>query len=555
MRKSLLLAMTASGIFAASTPNAGNILQEMGTPHTPQTKKSIPSFKEKKQIPSSIEKSSIKIMVTKFVITGNTVFSTEVLHALVAKYEGKKLTFEEIEAATNSITEYYRKNRYFVAHAYVPAQEVDNGVITIKVQEGKYGMINIENSSHVKDSVLQAYAQKMKEKDVISLDDIDTEMLLINDLGGARIVSASVFASKKEGTSDFNIVVQPTQQVQAYAMADNYGSIYTGEYRLGAGVYVNSVSGRGDILNISTLHSISGGIRNGQISYSTPLGSSGVKANIFGSITTYKIQGNEYASLEAYGQAGVIGGELTYPLVRTQKHSLYLQAGVKTTHMFDHLNSEWSNKHVDDYTFSIHDIKESTLFNKSANRDVFFQVTRGNVVLDNDTAIINDALLNSKGYFTKYELSLNETLSLTQTAFLKFRMNAQQSDHKNLDSSEEISVGGVNGVRAYGSSELSGDRGILISVEADGRLPDILGAHHQAGIFYDGAKVWQNSVQYSSLSNDDRQLSAVGLNYTLSYKLLNLKASYAHGFGVNQDAQTNPTYNNNRFYIQLLAQF
>lgn len=555
MKKSLLLAITVSGVFGATIPNAGNVLQEMQAPKAPEVKKTIPKLDQKQQAPLAPTQSNVKILVEKFTITGNTVFSTETLHALVAKYEGKKLSLAQIEEAARIITEYYRKNSYFVAHAYVPAQEVDKGVITIKVQEGKYGTVDIENSSLVKDSVLEAYAQNLKDKSVISLNDLDRQMLLINDLGGARIVKASIFAGKTEGSSDFNMEIEPTNRIEAYALADNYGSIYTGEYRFGGGITVNSISGYGDILNISTIHSTSGGLRNGQLSYTLALGSSGLKADILGSITKYQIQGDEYASLDAHGQAGVIGGGFTYPIIRTQTHSTYVRVGAKTTHMNDSLNGSRSKKHVDDYTISLHDIKEGTLFGKKFSSEFFIQATRGKVVMDNDNAVTNDALIHSKGYFTKYELSLKETLYPTQESMIKMNINAQQSYHKNLDSSEEISVGGANGVRAYSSSELSGDRGVLLTLEADHNLPSIFQITHQAGIFLDTAKVWQNSVQYTGLSNDDRQLSDIGVSYILSYKDLNLKTSYAHGFGVDEKSQTDSTYHNDRFYIQLFAQF
>lgn len=554
MKTSLLLALAISGLYGASIPNAGNILQEMQTPKAPEVKKTIPKLDQKQQAPLGPTQSNVKILVEKFAITGNTVIGTETLHALVAKFEGKKLTLAEIEEAARIITEYYRKNSYFVAHAYVPAQEVDKGVITIKVQEGKYGTVNIENSSLVKDSVLEAYAKNLKEKSVISLSDLDKEMLLISDLGGARIVKTSIFAGKIEGSSDFNIVIEPANRIEAYALADNYGSIFTGEYRFGGGITVNSISGYGDILNISTMHSTSGGLRNGQISYALALGSSGLKADLLGSITKYQIQGDKYVSLDAHGQAGVIGGGLTYPITHTQTHSTYLRMGAKTTYMSDSLNGSWSNKHVDKYTLSLQDVKESSLFGKKFNWEFFIQATRGNVVLDNNNAVINDIILNSKGYFTKYELFLKETLYPTQESIIKMHINAQQSYHKNLDSSEELSVGGANGLKAYGLSELSGDKGVLLTLEADHKLPNIFQIAHQAGIFFDTAKVWQNSMQYSGLSNDERQLNDIGLSYILSYKDLNLKISYAHGFGVNEKSQTDPTYKNNRFYIQLFAQ-
>jgi hemolysin activation/secretion protein len=47
------------------------------------------------------------------------------------------------------ITVHYRRNGYFVAQAYLPEQDIKNGVVTIAVIEGRYGQVTLNNQAPV----------------------------------------------------------------------------------------------------------------------------------------------------------------------------------------------------------------------------------------------------------------------------------------------------------------------------------------------------------------------------------------------------------------------
>ncbi|MDV7396810.1 POTRA domain-containing protein, partial [Arthrospira platensis SPKY1] len=96
----------------------------------------------------------------------------------------------ELEALATLITRNYRANGYFVARAYIPQQEVVDGIITIRVVEGNYGQFHLTNESLVKDSIVQAMLDDVKGYDIVSLDTLERAMLIINDTPGVQVVRA-----------------------------------------------------------------------------------------------------------------------------------------------------------------------------------------------------------------------------------------------------------------------------------------------------------------------------------------------------------------------------
>ena len=70
----------------------------------------------------------------------------------------------------------------------------------------------------------------------------------------------------------------------------------------------------------------------------------------------------------------------------------------------------------------------------------------------------------TEGSFTKAVLNLDLRHEISDRWNISLKAQAQKAG-TNLDSSEEIYLGGANGVRAYPQGEASGDNGVLGSLE------------------------------------------------------------------------------------------
>ena len=114
--------------------------------------------------------------------------------------------------------------------------------------------------------------------------------------------------------------------------------------------------------------------------------------------------------------------------------------------------------------------------------------------------------------------------------------------NRNLDSSEKFYLGGINGVRAYPTSEGSGSEGYLFKVELYKFLP----YNFNASIFWDKGHVKQYYL--SKLSPESTFVPVGPPNYSLEgygaslawsgpYQST-LKATYSHRVGQNPNPST-----------------
>ena len=66
---------------------------------------------------------------------------------------GRELSLADLDQAAARVTKFYRQSGYPVARAYVPAQEIKDGVVEIAVLEGRFGKLDLHNNSRLSDSL------------------------------------------------------------------------------------------------------------------------------------------------------------------------------------------------------------------------------------------------------------------------------------------------------------------------------------------------------------------------------------------------------------------
>jgi hemolysin activation/secretion protein len=142
-----------------------------------------------------------------------------------------QLSLGDLRGMVSRITGHYRSAGYFLAQAYLPAQDIKDGVVTIAVIEGQYGKVAIAP--------------------------LESRLLLLSDIPGVNVTSTLV-PSASVGASDLVVDVAPGRRVTGSIDSDNAGNRYTGEYRVGATVNLNNSAGRGDVATLRVLTSGSG---------------------------------------------------------------------------------------------------------------------------------------------------------------------------------------------------------------------------------------------------------------------------------------------------------
>jgi hemolysin activation/secretion protein len=525
------LALTAGFVHAQTPPTIGDALRQTTPPVAPAKPAiALPQVgnDQKIEAPMSTLPGGPTVMVKQIEVVGNRVIDTATLIALVADGAGKTLSLPELEALAQRITKHYRANGYFVARAYIPAQEVASGNIKMRVVEGNYGQFHLKNQSLVRDDIVQCMLDDVKGADIVSLDTLERAMLIINDTPGVKVTRADVMPGARVGTSDFAVDTQATAAYNGYVLLDNYGSVYTGKSRLSANLDINSLTGRGDKLSLSGLTTDTGGMLNGRLGYGKPLAPNGLRGEVSLAQTDYKL-GDSYQSLDAKGTAQVMDATVTYPVRRIRAQTIEVSGNVAYKDLLDEVDSTSTRtpKTASTLTAGLLVRDESNAFGFDGLTRFTFNVTAGELKINDATALTTDAAgANTNGSFSKANLSLSRVSLLPYAFSLTASLSAQQSlSGKNLDGSERMAVSGSGAVMAYPSGELIGSNATLVHVDLARPLP-AWGKLQSSWLVF--ANWGQASAANPMATDKTREISDVGIGWSASYSNAIIKAHLAH---------------------------
>lgn len=545
-----LLALSPS-LFAQQPPSAGSQIQQI--PPAPVPQKAAPTIRiQPSSAPATPASDAAKIVVSSLQVTGAQTYSEAELVALTGFSPGSELTLADLRSMALKITEHYRSKGYFVAQAYLPAQEIRNGAVIVVVVEGQYGKIAVRNQSNLSDTLVQRQLDGLNTGDTIAIAPLESRLLLLSDIPGVNVTS-TLTPGASVGASDLIVDITPGQRVTGSIDADNGGNRYTGEYRLGATVNLNNAAGLGDVASLRVLTS-GAGLNYARGSYQVQLGKA--TAGVAYSWLGYEL-GKEFSSLQANGTAKIASVYGSYPLIRSRNTNLYALLA------FDHKTLQ---DRVDT-TSSIVDRKAQVLMAtlRGDHRDSLgrggltsyaLTGTAGNIDIQTPSMRAFDAATaQSNGHFTKLGFSAMRLQSVTDSVSLYAGINGQIGS-KNLDSSEKMQLGGMNGVRAYPEGEAYADQGYLLTLEARMQLPKLSeqmpGQLELVG-FIDTGSVTLNKNPWT-IGDNRRTLSGagIGLNWS-AYNNFVVRTSYARKIG--SGSATSAPDKSGRFWIQAVKYF
>jgi len=484
-----------------------------------------PAAAEAKPAPAPTVRTGVAVLVKGFKITGNTVYPEAELAALIADNIGKELSFEDLSQVPAKISAHYRSQGYFLAQAYLPAQDVKNGVVEIAVLEGRVGEVklNMGKDARLRESVARGILSAIKPGDLIEEENLERSLLLLNDLPGVTVKS-TLQPGVRVGEADVVADVTTGALFSGTVELDNWGNRFTSENRIAASLNVNNPSGFGDLLTLRALAPIKTGSRPGElnvgrISYLLPVGSYGTKVGVGYSLLDYKL-GKDFEPLGAEGDGEISSLFALHPIVRTRNFNVFVILGVDAKNLEDRTTTPASvdAKRVDLTKLTLSSDFRDGVFGGGLNT---LSLTYGSGKADLKTAgikALDQSVLGRKtdGSFKKFNYEFQRLQYLKENLSLLVALNGQMAS-KNLVSAEKFSVGGPTGVRAYPTGEGGGDEGSVVSAELRWNVPQIewLPADVLLSGFVDQGHTQANKITLSTDTNNRRRLTGYGLGLNI----------------------------------------
>ncbi|MET3131160.1 hemolysin activation/secretion protein [Oxalobacteraceae bacterium GrIS 1.11] len=533
----LALLTLSQAAFAVDPPGAGSQIQQI--PVAPQPKKTFPEIRVQRGAvaPVAVD-DDVKIVVQRLDITAATTFPADALRAVTGFVPGAQLTLSELRVMAAKVADFYHAQGYFLAQAFLPAQDIKDGGVTISVLEGQYGKVSLRNQSRVADGLAQRVLDGLNSGDTIATAPLERRLLLLSDMPGVEVKSTLV-PGASIGSSDLIVDVTPGQRVSGSVDVDNQGNRYTGTRRIGATLNVNEVAGYGDAATLRVFTSAEG-LNYARAAYQGQLGLT--RLGLAYTAMDYRL-GQEFAALQASGTAKIDSVYGSYPLIRSRGNSLYAQINYDAKSFRDKsdVSGSVTDKDADVWMINVNGDHRDE-FGGGGVSNYSFTWTTGKIDIATAVALeIDQSTARSNGSFNKFSLSAARLQALTDNTSLYGSLSAQTAT-KNLDISEKMGLGGVGGVRAYPGGEGYADQGYVLNLEARRNLPsfgDALPGQLQLIAFVDTGTVNLSKNAWAPGANR-KTLSGAGLGLTWAgANGLGLKIYYAHKLG-NAQASTVP---------------
>ncbi len=452
-------------------------------------------------------------------ISGNRDIATEVLLSQLGRIEGLSLDMAGLNRLANTLANYYRAAGFPFAQAYLPPQDLKNGILHINIIEGTYGTVRAAGPADLVAGAQPFLEYGLKHGDTIQNQALERTMLILDDQPGMK-VGPVIKPGGNQGEADLVVNVERSSYVSGEVGVDNTGATSTGEYRLHGAVDVNSPFMYGDKISLNAM-TTNENMWLGSVNYELPLGASGLRGAVGYAHTNYQL-GAQFSALNAVGYADIATARLSYPLIRSQATNLLLSAGLQHKELEDDYRTAGTiqKKRSDAFPVTLQFDKRDTLLGGGVTYGSL-NWTPGKLDLDQAMSVTDAASARTQGYFNKFNLDVARIQSVVDNFTLYGRFSGQWAD-KNLDPSEKFNLGGYYGVRAYPLGEGMGDSGWFTQLELRYAMGEVT-----PFVFYDVGESHSNINPWDANSGAVRKLSGSGLGLRSIHGAWSLDATVA----------------------------
>ncbi|WP_434686195.1 ShlB/FhaC/HecB family hemolysin secretion/activation protein [Pseudanabaena minima] len=458
------------------------------------------------------------ITVSRFEVLGSTVFTKAELDQILSPFTKRPITFSELLKARSQVTDLYISRGYITSGAFIPTQNLQNGVVQIQVIEGGLEDIKVTgverlSPDYVRSRMNIATGAPLNRDRLIQA----LQVLQINPLIAS--ISAELSAGTRAGQNILEVRIKEAKSLEAQLSLDNNRAPSVGSLRRKVQISEANLTGLGDTLNIA--YSNTDGSNSYDLSYILPINPyNGTIAFTFNNGNSNVLE-KPFNILDIYANSTSYDLTFRQPIEQTPSQEVaigftasYRESLTSLLKIPFPLSAGADDNGVTKTTV----LRAFQEFTQRSSQSVIslrsqFNVGLGGVFGSN----VNTSFPDSR--FFSWRGQSQYVNLLAPDTFLLLRGDLQLGDRALLPS-EQIGFGGQDTLRGYRQDVLLGDNGLNLSAEL--RVP-ILRIPEWEGLlqivpFVDAAAVWTSSGEANSSSNTLLG-TGLGLRWRIGYTL------------------------------------
>ena len=473
----------------------------------------------------------IRFEISRFDVTGNSLLPAAVVDRAVAPYAGKERDFGDVQRALEALEAAYQQAGYSVVTVELPEQELDRGVVQLRVVQARIGRIAVTNNRHADEANVRRSLPGLQVGQTPNIADVSGSLKLAND-NPARKIALKLQGGTAADEVDAVLDVTDEQPWKVMANFDNTGTGQTGKTHAGFVLQHANLFNRDHVLSLQYTTTVEnpGRVKVYGVGYHVPLYALGDSLDFFGSYSNVD-SGNVTAGvfdLAVSGKGAVYGARYTHNLAKRGRYASQLVLGVdykafrnSIVLLGQELGNDVTVRPLSATYQGTWTLPDSELAGSAA---LVRNVPGGSRCSKED---FMRARLHASDDYTLLRLSGSYSRLLPGDWQARAIVNAQLTGDA-LVPGEQFGAGGVSSVRGFAEREIANDAGAGGNLEL--YTPNLCGKlawQCRALAFYDTAHVTRKHALPGELQGTTIASAGLGLRVLLSGHV-NLQLDYGH---------------------------
>jgi hemolysin activation/secretion protein len=305
-------------------------------PDLPSTRRlDVPSLDDERSDAAALESAPLpaappepteapRVFVRRIRIDGNTVLPEAELTAIAAGYLDRALEAGALHALRDALSRRYFDAGYVSTRAYLPDQDFEDGLLVVRIVEGRLGQVEISGERGFRERYLRQRLAPDPDE-IVNVHEIEHRLQLLRRDARIVAVRAELRPALEQGRSDLRVHIVEARRYGARLDVDDYQSPAIGEVNGRVAAAFENPTGWGDRVLASA--GFSEGMADVDVLYGIPLTRHDTRLDVRGRYTATRIVEDVFAGLDIQTRYWAVGLSLAQPVYRTSE--MHVELGIR----------------------------------------------------------------------------------------------------------------------------------------------------------------------------------------------------------------------------------
>jgi hemolysin activation/secretion protein len=399
-----------------------------------------------------------RFLLRKVVFDRSKFITPEELNAVAAKYVGKRVDIAGLQNLVADINLIYAQRGIVTAIATLPPQTANNGVVKIKLTEGRLQKTTVEGNQQTSKSYIRNSIDP-PVGEVLDVPQLNRDVVRFNRTNDVQL-RALLQPGTDFGLTDLQIAVTEPPVNTFQIFVDNQGVQTTGKNEVGLYYKRHGLAGIDDRLTFYGVKSE--GNLNGNVAYNLPFNPWGGRVGVSYTQGKIKIVQGQFSGLDVTGTSNQVAVNVAQPVLATDAWLIQANAA----YAYGNSESDFAAVAVSNDRYA----KGTGGFSLSGfGADYSFTISPGYNSIN-----WHDKILGGERSFNTFTGSGNATVRLPAQFSAVAIGSSQYTWEKLLPGDQLFSIGGPTTVRGYPTSAAAGDSGYYFNLELHRNMSDLV---------------------------------------------------------------------------------